>query len=212
MFLIINKIQLYSLLVIFMFSVLSTQVMANDDFMIRDLLINELDETNQWVEIFNPSNTAIDIPNYWLFNRSALSGNLYNRIGTNAVTLMSGSLVVAPGAYTVLGWSQIGVGVASELGLYKTSNFGNSADMEDYIMYNGIASPNRAGVAVAAGVWANATDFVPALSNSSNTFSLVIGTYSSGEDSDVIFRARQLEEQFEVILGATLLAEIAPCN
>jgi hypothetical protein len=151
---------------------------------VRNLLVNEINESLQTIEIFNPSSVTVDITNYWLCNRANPSDR-YDRIGSGDVTLISGSLLVAPGAYTVLEWSDVGVGVPAELGLYKTSSFGNADDLEDYVMYNGIASPSRVSVAVNAGVWASTSDFVPAVSNSTNSIALIPSTYSNGTDTDL---------------------------
>jgi len=142
------------------------------------VLINELNTQDQWVEIYNPNAVNVDITDWFLCNRPA-----YGKIGTGAVTLLSGALDMPAGSYTVLEWGGIGSGVA-EMGLYRTNAYNNPTAMEDYLQYNGILSPSRASTAVSAGVWSGTGDFVPPLTDpSQQTFSLKQGAYVDGTDT-----------------------------
>ncbi len=142
------------------------------------VLINELNTQDQWVEIYNPNAVNVDISDWFLCNRPA-----YGKIGTASVSIISGVLDMPPGSYTVLGWSGIEAGIA-EMGLYRINQYNNASAIEDYVQYNGILSPSRAGVAVNAGVWSGTGDFVPPLTDpSQQTYSLKQGAYVDGTDT-----------------------------
>lgn len=148
------------------------------DTPIPRVLINEVNTQDQWVEIYNPNTVNVDITDWFLCNRPA-----YGKIGTAAVTLLSGALNMPPNSFTVLEWGGIGMGIA-EMGLYRINQYTNPSAMEDYVQYNGILSPSRAGIAVNAGVWSGTGDFVPPLTDpSQQTFSLKQGAYVDGTDT-----------------------------
>jgi len=153
----------------------------------REIVINEIDQTNKHVEFFNTGTTTIDISGWWLCNRPNLPGSTrYDQIDVDpSINLISGSLMIAPGAYTVLFWDHLVNTGGEELGLYLTNTFGAADQLEDYVMYTQINTPNRLNVAVNAGVWATNTDVVPPLVITSNTIGLAPGTYSGGTDTDL---------------------------
>ena len=68
------------------------------------------------MELYNAGTTTIDITDYTLCNRPR-----YAEMSDAAVTLLSGSFIMAPGDFTVVQWSDISFhGVATgELGLYE---------------------------------------------------------------------------------------------
>lgn len=153
----------------------------------RVIVINEIDQTNRQVELLNTGSTTVDITGWWLCNRPNLPGSTrYDQIDVDpTITLISGSLMMAPGAFTVLSWDHMVNTGGEELGLYLTNTFGNSDQLEDYVIYNQIDTPNRLSVAVAAGVWASTSDFVPPLVTSTNSIALNPGTYAGGTDTDL---------------------------
>lgn len=135
--------------------------------------INEVDPTNQWVELYNGSSVPADIDGWWLCNLTN-TADRYDQIGSADISLISGSLVMPPNSYVVLGWDGILNTSATELGLYNTNSFGSSAAIEDYVQYNGVPSSTRANVAVGAGVWQDASHFVTARTDQSHTIGLNI--------------------------------------
>lgn len=224
------------------------------------VVINELDPTNQWVELYNGSNADVDLNGWFLCNRPR-----YDMIGGPQVSLISGSLLMTPGSYTVLGWNDIGQSGPAEFGLYRTNSFASVNAIEDYVQYNGQLGSSRALTATNAGVWSDPSHFVAASTDPNHTiglrfkappnqhndptmtdvftwvehnatqgflnsicgeaqqisFNIPTGVYdyvdviiSDGlvaPPSDVVFRAGKeinLEPAFEVIQGATFLAEI----
>jgi len=121
------------------------------------ILISEISLCTNTVELFNAGTAATDVSTWQLCNRNAASGApFYAAINTLAVT---GSTMMMPGDYITIVWSKI-EGPTGELGLYiNGSGFANAANIHDYMQFN--AGGNiRASVAVTAGVWDNAANFV----------------------------------------------------
>ena len=154
------------------------------------IIINEVNIAGNWVELYNAGTTTVDISSYALCNRpryrvvSATTSS-----GSNAgVELISGSLNIAPGEYTVLGWENISThGMATgELGLYaQIGGYTNVSNIQDYIQWGtGTPGIGRDGTAVSAGIWDNTSSVVSAPTNSSNSLALVVGNYTGGTDSD----------------------------
>jgi len=146
--------------------------------------INEIDPTNQWVELYNGSSVPADIDGWWLCNLTN-TADRYDQIGSADISLISGSLVMPPNSYVVLGWDGILNTSATELGLYNTNSFGSSAAIEDYVQYNGVPSSTRANVAVGAGVWQDASHFVTTRTDQSHTIGLNIKAAIDPEMTDV---------------------------
>ncbi len=153
----------------------------------RVIIINEIDQTAKQVELFNTGNTTIDISGWWLCNRpNTLGSTRYDQINVDpSISLISGSLMIAPGAYTVLSWDHLVNTGGEELGLYLTNAFSSADQLEDYVIFTQIDTPNRLSTAVSAGVWASTSDFVPALVTSTNSIALNPVTYSGGTDTDL---------------------------
>lgn len=143
------------------------------------IIINEVNISGNWVELYNAGTTNIDISNYYLCNRPR-----YDMISGSGVTLISGSLSMAPGDFTVLGWNDIDAFTTrGELGLYINGSFGDSNSMKDY-MHWGTASGSRDSVAVAAGVWDNSSNILPAPISPSNSIAVEVGIYTDGTDTN----------------------------
>lgn len=118
------------------------------------ILISELSLCTNTVELFNGGTTTVDVSAWELCNFSA--SPRYADIASLTVT---GSTMMAPGDYITIQWSSI-TGLTGELGLYiNGSGFGNPANIHDYIQYNAGGNA-RASVAVTAGVWDDAANFV----------------------------------------------------
>ena len=154
------------------------------------IIINEVNIAGDWVELYNAGTTTVDISSYALCNRpryrvvSATTSS-----GSNAgVELISGSLNIAPGEYTVLGWENISThGMATgELGLYaQIGGYTNVSNIQDYIQWGtGTPGTGRDGTAVSAGIWDSTSSVVSAPTNPSNSLALVVGNYTGGTDSD----------------------------
>ena len=137
------------------------------------VIINELDLTNNWVELYNPTSATIDVSNMALCKRPS-----YARISN--LTILNGSTTLAPNSYVVIEWSQINMS-SRELGLYiSTGGYSNTTRILDYVQYGGVASPTRAGTAVAAGVWDDVNHFVPLPTASTKTLNNFNTAASSG--------------------------------
>ncbi len=99
------------------------------------------------VELYNFSDTTLDISNYWLCNRPA-----YDRLST--LDIECGALNLASGeSVTLSGFNLDGAG--DELGVYLNSNFGSVSGMVDYVIWGNRTGGTREAVAVAAGLWSN---------------------------------------------------------
>jgi hypothetical protein len=143
------------------------------------IIINEVNISVNWVELYNAGTTTVDISSYFLCNRPR-----YDVISGSGVTIISGSLSMAPGNFTVLQWDDIDAFTTrGEVGLYMNGSFGDPNSIKDY-MHWGSATGGRASTAVAAGVWDNASIIIPAPTNSSNSIALQIGEYMDGTDTN----------------------------
>jgi|GEM_PF-2192828 len=121
----------------------------------RQIIINEIDITNGWVELHNVSDVTLDVSQLRLCKFPS-----YPII--NTLPVLNGSTTIAPGGYVVISWPAEINSTNAELGLYKASGgFANSANIIDYVKYRSASPVGRANVAVAAGVWDNASKFVP---------------------------------------------------
>lgn len=125
------------------------------------IIINEIDLTNNTVELYNPSSAMVNVSSWRLCRMP-----VYVTISGLQTT---GSTLMMPGAYLVISWSEINPD-NNELGLYlPTGSFGSSTSIVDYVQYGGIASPTRSQTAVAAGVWDDIMNFVPLPTTQMNT-------------------------------------------
>ena len=115
-----------------------------EGFQFTDAVISEVSADGE-IEIFNGTDAAIDVTDYYLCNFPA-----YTRVGN--LTLDCGTLVIQPGDYAVVsGWSGFDA-QDGELGLYRTPNYGSSDAIVSYLEF-GTPGHFRAGVAIAAGIW-----------------------------------------------------------
>lgn len=118
------------------------------------VIINEINVDDQWVELYNPSNTTVDV-NSWRLCRRPSYATISN------LTIISGNTMLGPGDYVVIEWSQINR-TRRELGLYGPSGgFGSATAIRDYVQYGGVSSPSRATLAVSVGLWEDVSKFVP---------------------------------------------------
>jgi len=87
------------------------------------LIINEVNISGNWVELYNAGTTTIDISNYTLCNRPRyrVVSKTTDLNANSGVLLISGSYVMAPGDVTVLEWANISEygPTDGELGLYE---------------------------------------------------------------------------------------------
>jgi hypothetical protein len=128
------------------------------------ILINEVNPTAKWVELYNPSTQVVNLNNYYVVNNantSALVGG--------SVNVLNGNLSLNPNEYIVLGWNSIGA-TTGEIALYNNNPTGSGV-MMDYVQY-GAANQSKATAAVIAQVWNSATAFLSGLNLNTNTYSL----------------------------------------
>ncbi len=129
----------------------------------------------EWVELYNEGSAAVDVSAWFLCNFPA-----YPEIGNaTETTVLAGNTLIQPGEYLVVTFDAL-VANSAEVGLYiNESNFGDAANMVDYMQY-GTANHTRESVAVTAGVWTAGTtvDLVA----SGKTFSYFGGGATSAED------------------------------
>ena len=108
--------------------------------------INEIDPTGKWAEIVNESTTDAADVSGWFICREPSYAQL------SSLNIQSGSTNIPPGGFLVVDFASI-ESPDGELGLYRNDNdFGNSANIIDYVEYGAAVGP-RESVAVAAGVW-----------------------------------------------------------
>jgi len=143
----------------------------------RQLVINELDITNGWVELHNISDEIIDVSNLTLCVRPG-----YKFI--NELTILNGSMTMAPDSYLVISWPSRINSNNAEMAIYKARQYSNASNMIDYVKYRSAAPAGRVGVAVSAGLWDNTNNFVPLPTNSSRTLQNFNPAAQGGEDID----------------------------
>jgi hypothetical protein len=141
------------------------------------ILINEVNPSKKWIEFYNPSANPVNLANYWIVN-GASSAN----IGGGNVTVLNGNLLLNPGQYVVVAWTNLGQSTG-EVALFNKIPTDNTAIMKDYVQY-GAGSQSKAAAAVTAQVWNNATDFLQA-NITTNTYSLnPAGNFMSGQETN----------------------------
>jgi hypothetical protein len=130
------------------------------------VIISQIDPGN-FIEFFNPGNTAFNLTGWWL-----CSPFVYSPL----------SNTVPAGSYQTVPWPA-GFGdtdAGGEIMLYKSSNFANNADIVDYICW-GASNQFRYSQAIANGKWVGAC--APALTNGSiHRISNTSGTGASSYD------------------------------
>jgi hypothetical protein len=150
---------------------------------VKKIIINELNPKKNWVELYNPGATPIDVTNYSLANGA-------NSITVNGATILNGNLLLDAQSYLVLKWPNISEAIG-ELALYDGAL--GSSNLIDYLQY-GAASQTRSAAAVTASVWDNAANFKPSISDSAKSYSLGISQmYANGTESN----ASHFNEIFE---------------
>jgi hypothetical protein len=117
------------------------------------LRITEIHDDEQWVELHNTGDAAIDVSQLFLCVRPSY-------LSIAQLDLLNGERTIPAGGYIVVAWSQIRPD-EGEVGLYRaaTSDFGNADQILDYVQY-GAAGQGRASTAGAAGIWTTG-DFAP---------------------------------------------------
>ena len=142
------------------------------------IIINEVNIAGDWVELYNAGTTTIDISSYTLCNFPA-----YGVISSSAVTLINGSLTMAPGDITVVQWAN-NISSSGEMGLYEMQGmYTSTSNIQDYVQW-GTGNHGRSGTAVSAGVWDSASNYIPTPSNANNSLGLIPGNYMGGTDTD----------------------------
>ena len=108
-------------------------------------IINEITGTGN-VELKNIGSDSIDVSSFYLCNFPA-----YILIDT--LTVICGSLKIAPGEFVTIDASSLGLSSSDgELGLYSDDSFSSSSSILDYVEW-GSSGHQRASVAINAGIW-----------------------------------------------------------
>jgi hypothetical protein len=105
-----------------------------------------------FIEFFNPGAVGFNLTGYWMcspFNYA-----------------LAGAVVVPAGGYATIPWpvNFLDTAAGGEIMLYKSSNFGTSTDIVDYVCW-GASNQFRYNQAVSVGKWVGAC--APALTNGS---------------------------------------------
>ncbi|MFT7121814.1 MAG: hypothetical protein ACJAZ9_002002, partial [Neolewinella sp.] len=112
-----------------------------------NVIINEVGQDGR-IEIYNGSNAAVNVSDYWLCDFPA-----YKRIGdATEITVESGNLMMQPGDFLVVSGFSPFDPLDGEMGLYSSSSFGSAAAMVSYLEY-GSAGHTRSGLAISNGFW-----------------------------------------------------------
>ncbi|MGJ3241691.1 MAG: hypothetical protein ACFE0O_01865 [Opitutales bacterium] len=116
------------------------------------LVINEVSPTENRVEFLNDGTDPVDLSGHWLCSRLS-----YIQLGDGDIQVVSGSLMLEPGAFLVVDTSA-GLDLddtGADLGLYETNSFGSASAMVDFLQWGSSSNPSgRESVAVDAGIWA----------------------------------------------------------
>ncbi len=110
------------------------------------IVISEIISPNQ-AELQNLGSDTVNIDQYWLCNRPA-----YERIGS--LSAVCGTFNLAPGAFVVVNSNQVQMPrEGGELGIYRSGDFGNENEIEDYVIWGNRGGATRESVAIRAGIW-----------------------------------------------------------
>ena len=161
-----NSIQIALIMVVLTFSIVSTTLEA------QSIRINEIgttvdfEGTTTWVELKNTGTTTIDASDLLFCSQFT-----YPPVGSQPILSGNNDYTIPPDGFLVVEASIISDG-NDELGLYEAgttiAGFGNSDNIIDYVMYNGVTG-GRSNVADNAGIWIDG-EFVPSV-ESTQTFS-----------------------------------------
>lgn len=124
------------------------------------VIINEFQPETNTIELKNIGSTTVDVSSY-----EACSFPVYDAM--EDLTLVSGSLNMAPGDILVVSGHTMGV-ADDELGIYSTPSYTNPDAMMDYVEW-GSTGHQRSTVAVAAGIW-NTGDFLDFFPGTDETY------------------------------------------
>lgn len=124
------------------------------------IIINEFQPETNTIELKNIGASTVDVSSY-----EACSFPVYNAM--EDLTLVSGSLSMAPGDILVVSGHAMGV-ADDELGIYSTPSYTNPDAMTDYVEW-GSSGHQRSTVAVAGGIW-NTGDFLDFFPGTDETY------------------------------------------
>jgi len=150
----------------------------------RQILINEVNPSQQWVELHNSGPNTINIDDWYLCN----NGNC-DQVNSTEVNFLHGTSSIPSNGYVRIAWNDITLG-SGEIALMKSASTSYWELMEDYVQYGG---PNQARsyIAKKAGLWNERSSFVTAPA-ANLSIGLDAYPYTNGEDTD----QGSWEEQF----------------
>ena len=149
---------------------------ANEDVVISEVYYAG-DSNTDWIELKNTGNSTIDLREWQLCAR-------FDYEGVAAMKVLTGDLMLAPGKYIVFqAWTDLEM--TSDLGLYSNGkDFGDEANMVDFVQWGTPDNIGRANVAVKKQIWTERSsgvyDFVPTVSSEKESLALT----SSGDGND----------------------------
>jgi hypothetical protein len=131
----------------------------------QSVILNEINPKQHWLELYNPSESLIDLTNYWLVN-----GIDSVALQHNSVSVLNGNLQLDSNKYVVVKWNKIGVN-DGEITLFNKIPTNATAQLVDYCQY-GTSNHLNATKAVTAQVWDTITATLNTLSDSTKTYAI----------------------------------------
>ena len=128
-----------------------------------DIVINEIQLSGtKAVELFNASNTTLNISDYWL----CLGPGQYSQL--SSLTVLNGSTELAAGGFLTIQYDDLGE-TSGGLGLYTSNAFTDPDYIISFVQY-GEAGAARENIAAAANIWTSG-EYVPLPLTAGNTLS-----------------------------------------
>ncbi len=117
-----------------------------------DVVINEVfyngNADQDWIELLNTGDSAIDISAWWFCSRFA-----YRPLSTRTI-LVGDDLLLEPGEIIVLSTGiDIDGSTGADMGLYITNSFGNSNNMVDFLQWITPSQIGRSNEAIIRNFW-----------------------------------------------------------
>lgn len=133
-----------------------------------DIRITEISEEEQWVEIKNTADGAVDVSDGFL-----CANIRYAQVGPDLTVFEfdpdgNSDLTLAAGEYLALEWSQVDPD-NGDVAFYSQSGFTNPDNIVDYLRW-GSSGADREDVAVDAGIWTQGNSVSPAQSGATIAF------------------------------------------
>ena len=130
----------------------------------QDIIINEVNQADGWLELYNASSTVTtDVTDWILYDFPEID----SISSTENVTILSGNPVMGPNTYLVINWDILST-VDGEVALFSSRDFLNPDALVDYMQY-GNGHHRKAALATEKGIWDDPAAFVPNPTTASNS-------------------------------------------